>query len=102
MTVVLVAVYVPIGFQGGLTGALFTEFAFTLVGAVTVSAIVALTLSPMMCSRLLKPHGPERTRLAGPADRTSSTAASTGCAARYRALAARQPQLPAGDGGVRR
>src|SRR5262249_44091594 len=57
MTVVLVAVYVPIGFQKGLTGALFTEFAFTLVGAVTVSAIVALTLSPMMCSRFLKPHG---------------------------------------------
>ena len=56
MTIVLVAVYVPIGFQKGLTGALFTEFAFTLVGAVTVSAIVALTLSPMMCSRLLKPH----------------------------------------------
>jgi multidrug efflux pump len=56
MTVVLVAVYVPIGFQSGLTGALFTEFAFTLVGAVTVSAIVALTLSPMMCSVLLKPH----------------------------------------------
>ena len=48
MTVVLIAVYVPIGFQGGLTGALFTEFAFTLVGAVTVSAIIALTLSPMM------------------------------------------------------
>jgi multidrug efflux pump len=56
MTVVLIAVYVPIGFQGGLTGALFTEFAFTLVGAVTVSAIVALTLSPMMSSRLLKHH----------------------------------------------
>ncbi len=55
MTIVLVAVYVPIGFQGGLTGALFTEFAFTLVGTVTVSAIVALTLSPMMCSRLLRP-----------------------------------------------
>ncbi len=55
MTVVLVAVYVPIGFQGGLTGALFTEFAFTLVGAVTVSAIIALTLSPMMTSRLLRP-----------------------------------------------
>ncbi|HUC61055.1 MAG TPA: efflux RND transporter permease subunit [Alphaproteobacteria bacterium] len=54
MTVVLIAVYVPIGFQKGLTGALFTEFAFTLVGAVTVSAIIALTLSPMMCSRLLK------------------------------------------------
>ena len=49
MTVVLIAVYVPIGFQGGLTGALFTEFAFTLAGAVAVSGIVALTLSPMMC-----------------------------------------------------
>jgi multidrug efflux pump len=51
MTVVLVAVYVPIGFQGGLTGALFTEFAFTLAGAVTVSAIIALALSPMMCAK---------------------------------------------------
>src|SRR5690242_11386326 len=51
MTVVLVAVYVPIGFQKGLTGALFTEFAFTLAAAVTVSAIVALTLSPMMCAK---------------------------------------------------
>jgi multidrug efflux pump len=56
MAIVLISVYVPIGFQGGLTGALFTEFAFTLVGTVTVSAIVALTLSPMMCSRLLRPH----------------------------------------------
>ncbi len=54
MTVVLVAVYVPIGFQGGLTGALFTEFAFTLAGAVTVSGIVALTLSPMMTSRIFR------------------------------------------------
>jgi multidrug efflux pump len=54
MTVVLVAVYVPIGFQGGLTGALFTEFAFTLAGAVAVSGVVALTLSPMMCSRFFK------------------------------------------------
>jgi len=60
MTVVLIAVYVPIGFQHGLTGALFTEFAFTLVGAVTVSAIIALTLSPMMCSRLLRPHDAQR------------------------------------------
>jgi multidrug efflux pump len=51
MTVVLIAVYVPIGFQKGLTGALFTEFAFTLAGAVTVSAVVALTLSPVMCAR---------------------------------------------------
>ncbi len=56
MTVVLIAVYVPIGFQGGLTGALFTEFAFTLVAAVTISAVVALTLSPMICSRLFKSH----------------------------------------------
>ncbi|HEY8623584.1 MAG TPA: efflux RND transporter permease subunit [Casimicrobiaceae bacterium] len=54
MTVVLVAVYVPIGFQGGLTGALFTEFAFTLAGAVTVSGIVALSLSPMMTSRIFR------------------------------------------------
>jgi multidrug efflux pump len=56
MTVVLLAVFIPIGFQGGLTGALFVEFAFTLAGAVTVSAVIALTLSPMMCSKLLKPH----------------------------------------------
>src|SRR5215471_10990338 len=56
MTAVLVAVYLPIAFQGGLTGALFIEFAFTLVGTIAISTIVALTLSPMMCSRLLKPH----------------------------------------------
>lgn len=54
ISIVLIAVYLPIGFMGGLTGALFTEFAFTLAGAVGISAIVALTLSPMMCSRLLK------------------------------------------------
>lgn len=54
ISIVLIAVYVPIGFMGGLTGALFTEFAFTLAGAVAVSAINALTLSPMMCSKLLK------------------------------------------------
>jgi multidrug efflux pump len=54
MTVVLIAVYVPVGFQGGLTGALFTEFAFTLAGAVTVSAVIALTLSPMCCAYLLR------------------------------------------------
>ena len=57
MTTVLIAVYLPIAFQGGLTGALFVEFAFTLVGTIVISTIVALTLSPMMCSRLLKPHG---------------------------------------------
>ncbi|NNM50638.1 MAG: MMPL family transporter, partial [Pseudomonadales bacterium] len=56
ISVVLIAVYVPIGFMGGLTGALFTEFAFTLAGAVAVSAVIALTLSPMMCSKFLKPH----------------------------------------------
>ncbi|SRR5579883_248206 len=54
ISVVLIAVYVPIGFMGGLTGALFTEFAFTLAGAVAISAVIALTLSPMMCSKLLK------------------------------------------------
>jgi len=54
MTIVLIAVYVPIGYQGGLTGALFTEFAFTLAGAVTVSGVIALTLSPMMASRMFK------------------------------------------------
>jgi multidrug efflux pump len=54
ISVVLIAVYLPIGFMGGLTGALFTEFAFTLAGAVAISAIIALTLSPMMCSRYLK------------------------------------------------
>ena len=54
MTITLAAVYAPIGFQSGLTGTLFREFAFTLVGAVIISGIVALTLSPMMCSKLLK------------------------------------------------
>lgn len=54
MTITLAAVYAPIGFQGGLTGALFREFAFTLAGAVFISGVVALTLSPMMSSKLLK------------------------------------------------
>ena len=61
MTIVLIAVYIPVGFQDGLTGALFSEFAFTVVAAVTVSAIVALTLSPMMSSRLLKTPTHDRT-----------------------------------------
>ena len=51
MTITLAAVYAPIGFQGGLTGALFREFAFTLAGAVIISGVVALTLSPMMGSQ---------------------------------------------------
>ena len=53
MTVTLIAVYAPIGLQGGLTGSLFREFAFTLAGAVFISGVVALTLSPLMSSRLL-------------------------------------------------
>ena len=56
MTITLAAVYAPIGFLGGLTGALFREFAFTLAGSVIVSGVIALTLSPMMCSVLLR-HG---------------------------------------------
>jgi multidrug efflux pump len=56
MTLTLAAVYAPIAFIGGLTGALFSEFALTLAGAVLVSGIVALTLSPMMASRLLVSH----------------------------------------------
>jgi multidrug efflux pump len=59
MTLTLAAVYAPIGFLGGLTGILFTEFAFTLAGAVLISGVVALTLSPMMCAKLLQPHGTE-------------------------------------------
>ena len=55
MTITLAAVYVPIGFMSGLTGALFKEFAFTLAGSVVISGIIALTLSPMMCSQLLRP-----------------------------------------------
>src|SRR6201994_1921146 len=54
MTITLAAVYAPIGFLGGLTGSLFREFAFTLAGSVIVSGVIALTLSPMMCSVFLK------------------------------------------------
>lgn len=54
MTITLAAVYAPIGFLEGLTGALFKEFALTLAGAVIISGVVALTLSPMMCSKLLR------------------------------------------------
>ena len=62
MTITLAAVYAPVGIQGGLTGALFREFAFTLAGAVIVSGVVALTLSPMMGAKLLRP-GDTRARL---------------------------------------
>src|SRR5262249_51239147 len=60
MTITLAAVYAPIGIQGGLTGALFREFAFTLAGAVIVSGVVALTLSPMMGAKLLRAGDTER------------------------------------------
>jgi multidrug efflux pump len=60
MTITLAAVYAPIGIQGGLTGSLFREFAFTLAGAVIVSGIVALTLSPMMGARLLRAEHTDR------------------------------------------
>lgn len=56
MTITLAAVYMPIGFLQGLTGALFKEFALTLAGAVVISGVVALTLSPMMCALLLRPE----------------------------------------------
>jgi multidrug efflux pump len=54
MTTTLVAVYAPIGFMGGLVGSLFTEFAFALAGAVIISGVVALTLSPMLCAKVFK------------------------------------------------
>src|SRR5438046_4918603 len=60
MTITLAAVYTPVAIQGGLTGALFREFAFTLAGAVIVSGIVALTLSPMMGSKLLRAGDTEK------------------------------------------
>jgi multidrug efflux pump len=59
MTITLVAVYAPIGFQGGLTGSLFLEFAITLAAAVLVSGFVAVTLSPVMSSRFVHAHGKE-------------------------------------------
>ncbi len=65
MTVTIVSVYIPIAFQGGLTGALFKEFAVTLAGAIVVSAVVALTLSPMLGAKLLKPHK----HMAGPLEK---------------------------------
>lgn len=60
MTTTLIAVYAPIGFMGGLVGTLFTEFAFSLAGAVLISGVVALTLSPMLCSRVFKGGEPGR------------------------------------------
>ena len=64
MTITLAAVYTPIGLQGGLTGALFREFAFTLAGAVLISGVVAVTLSPVMCATILS-HKVEEGRFTG-------------------------------------
>ncbi|WP_417546334.1 efflux RND transporter permease subunit [Marinobacter sp.] len=71
MTVTLVAVYIPIGLQGGLTGTLFREFAFTLAGAVAISGVVALTLSPTMAANLLRSAKDEERGLAGWLNRRS-------------------------------
>ena len=79
MTITLAAVYTPIGFQGGLTGSLFLEFAITLAAAVVVSGIVAVTLSPAMSMRFVHAHG-EEGRLT-----RWSTAPSTRCATATRA-----------------
>lgn len=68
MTITLAAVYSPIALLGGLTGTLFSEFALTLAGAVVISGIIALTLSPMMCSRILRRAG-QQTRMAAWLDR---------------------------------
>jgi multidrug efflux pump len=68
MTITLAAVYSPIALLGGLTGTLFREFALTLAGAVIISGVIALTLSPMMCSRILRPAG-QQTRMAAWLDR---------------------------------
>ncbi|MCW4278297.1 MAG: efflux RND transporter permease subunit [Candidatus Thiodiazotropha taylori] len=65
MTVTLAAVYMPIALQGGLTGALFREFALTLAGTVTISGIVALTLSPMMSAHMLKSAADEEKGFTG-------------------------------------
>jgi multidrug efflux pump len=70
MTITLAAVYAPIGFTQGLTGALFREFAVTLAGAVIISGFIALTLSPMLAARVLKPHGANASRFQRIVDRS--------------------------------
>jgi multidrug efflux pump len=70
MTITLAAVYAPIAFTSGLTGSLFREFAVTLAGAVVISGFIALTLSPMLAARVLKPHGAGANRFQRTVDRT--------------------------------
>ena len=86
MTITLACVYAPIGFVSGLTGALFREFAFTLAGAVVVSGVIALTLSPMMCAHAAETAGGECEGLS----RACSTASSMGCAAPINAACTRR------------
>ncbi|MBV1833995.1 efflux RND transporter permease subunit [Novacetimonas pomaceti] len=92
MTVVLAAAYLPIGLQGGLTGALFTEFAFTLAASVTVSALLAVVLSPMMCAYVLPKHDASESRFVAWSDRqlTRIEAAYEKCLAR---VLARMPVI---------
>ena len=91
MTITLAAVYAPIGIQGGLTGALFREFAFTLAGAVIVSGVVALTLSPMMGAQAAARgrHGARLRRLDQPPVRSA-------CGSRYARTLSGDAALPAG------
>ena len=94
MTITLAAVFAPIAFVSGLTGVLFREFALTLAGAVIVSGIVAVTLSPMMCSKLLKAKNAMR----GDGGLTALARSPVrGPEATLSAAPARHPQLPAGD-----
>ena len=88
MTITLAAVYLPIGLQGGLTGSLFREFAFTLAGAVFISGIVALTISPAMSAKLLKPGFEER-GLSGVITRGFNRLRDVYCAVLDKVLAAR-------------
>ncbi|MBE2180908.1 MAG: efflux RND transporter permease subunit [Chthoniobacterales bacterium] len=88
MTVTLAAVYLPIGLQGGLTGSLFREFAFTLAGAVFVSGIVALTISPAMSAKLLKP-GMEDHGFAGVINRVFNRLRDVYCGVLDKVLASR-------------
>jgi len=97
MTITLAAVYTPIGFQGGLTGALFREFAFTLAGAVFISGVVAVTLSPMMSSRLIAPETSQG-RFARAVDRGFDALRRAYGRALSRTLATR----PSGRGRLRR
>lgn len=95
MTITLAAVYAPIGLMGGLTGALFQEFAFTLAGSVIVSGVVALTLSPMMSGKLLNSKIGEG-RLSQGVERTMNALTTRYVKLLDRTLAARAAVLVAG------